>query len=73
MPFKGFLGPSWKMVTPTRILRRHRVYYHTFDEYTSIISKIEYFFAFYSLGVHKELLHDVPMGNGDFNVRDFFL
>ena len=35
MPFKGFLGPSWKMGTLTRILRRQNVYYHRIHEYTS--------------------------------------
>jgi hypothetical protein len=35
VPFKGFLGPSWKMAIPTRILHRLDVYYHRYAEYSS--------------------------------------
>lgn len=40
MPFKGFLGPSLKMVIPTRILRRRNVYYHRMNEYSR--GKVDY-------------------------------
>ena len=70
MPFIGFLGPTWKIATPTRILHRRNVYYHIINEYSSVILHRNR--IVYRLFIRKPVRDNIRMSNGDFDIRNLF-